>query len=99
MKRFYFSKLIILVILLLGSGVGVKAQTTVLNYTGGQQTYVVPAGVTALRIDAIGGAGGYPYWQCGSSYAAREAYGGRVQCDLAVTGDDTIYICGRRRRQ
>ncbi len=92
MKRFYLSKLIILVTLLLGSGLGLNAQTTVFNYTGGQQTYVVPAGVTALRIDAIGGAGGYPYWQCSSTNGAREAYGGRVQCDLAVTGGMTLYI-------
>ena len=92
MKRFYFSKLIILTTLLLGSYLGTKAQTTVLNYTGGEQTYDVPAGVTALRIDAIGGAGGYPYWQCGSTYAAREAYGGRVQCDLAVTPGMRLYI-------
>ena len=64
--------------------------TTTFSYTGGQQTYTVPAGVTSLGIDAIGGAGGYPYWNCGLGTSV--ANGGRVQCTLAVTPGQVLYI-------
>ena len=90
MKRFYLSKLIILLTLLLGSNASTNAQTSTYNYTGSEQTYVVPPGVISLGIDAIGGAGGYPYWQCGNSVSY--ALAGRVQCVLAVTPGQTLYI-------
>lgn len=39
------------------------AQTTVFSYTGGEQTYTVPAGVSSLSIAAIG-APGERYERC-----------------------------------
>jgi hypothetical protein len=45
--------------LLLGFGSAtVAAQPTVFNYTGTVQTYTVPAGMTAISIEAIGAQGG-----------------------------------------
>ncbi len=90
MKKIYFSKLVVLLALLAGWNVSSFAQTTTFSYTGGQQTYLVGPGVTNLGIDAIGGVGGYPYWQCSNSVAY--GLGGRVQCTLAVTPGQTLYI-------
>lgn len=90
MKRSYLSKLVVLLALLAGWNVSSFAQTTTYIYTGGEQSYVVPPGVTQLGIDAIGGAGGYPYWQCGNS--VQYGLGGRVQCTLNVTPGTTLWI-------
>ncbi len=89
MKRFYFSKLIILVTLLLGSKMSANAQTTVFNYTGAVQTYTVAAGVTQLGIDMKGGCGGYAYISSGTNPVT---LGGRVQCTLAVSGGQVLNI-------
>lgn len=55
------------------------------NYTGSQQTWVVPTGVTSINVDASGAQGG-------SNSATNVNYGGRVQADLPVTPGTTIYI-------
>ena len=49
------------------------------DYTGAVQTYTVPKGCTKIHVDAVGG---------GSSYAC----GGRVECDLIVTSEETYYV-------
>jgi hypothetical protein len=51
------------------------------NYTGGIQTFVVPADVTSLRIDAQGASGGY-----------FGAAGGRTEGTLQVTPGQVLYI-------
>jgi hypothetical protein len=58
-------------------------------YTGGVQTYTVPAGITSLSVDMAGAAGG-------SSYIAAGGMGGRLQATLAVTPGQvlTIYVGG-----
>jgi len=53
------------------------------NYTGAQQTFTVPAGVTTISVDARGGQG-YGCSTCG--------YGGRVQCNYSVTPGQTLYV-------
>lgn len=88
--QLYLSKLAAIVTLLLLWTVNVQGQTTVFTYNGGQQTYTVPVGVTSLYVDAIGGGGGYPYWQCGN--AVQYAAAGRVQCNLGVTPGQVLYI-------
>jgi hypothetical protein len=89
MKRLFFTKLIVLSAFLAGS-ISLNAQTSTYAYTGGEQSYIVPPGVISLGIDAIGGAGGYPYWQCGNSVSY--ALAGRVQCHLTVTPGQTLWI-------
>ena len=90
MNRNYFTHLVILAAILFGWNYLSVAQTTTFSYTGTQQTYTVPTGVTSLGIDATGGAGGKPYWQCsGTAYVANA---GRVQCNLAVTGGSVLYV-------
>ncbi len=62
------------------------AQTTTYSYTGSVQTFVCTTGVTLLSVDVRGAQGGsYPLEGTGGS-------GGRVQCTLAVTSGEVLYI-------
>jgi hypothetical protein len=61
------------------------AETKTFEYTGGEQTFTVPAGVTSLEVLAIGGSGG-------SSGAVPGGLGARVTADLAVTPGQTLYV-------
>ena len=66
------------------------AGTAVFSYTGGEQFYTVPAGVTVVRIAAIGGTGA-----TGSSSSAGAAPGGaadQVQGDLPVTPGEQLFV-------
>ncbi|MDO7850965.1 LamG-like jellyroll fold domain-containing protein [Hymenobacter convexus] len=65
-----------------------QAQTTTFSYTGGLQTYTVPAGVTSLRVVATGASGGLFYDASISSYS----YGGRVQATVAVTPGEVLTV-------
>ena len=56
------------------------------SYTGAQQSFVVPAGVTSISVDAYGAQGG------SNSPSTNINYGGRVQADLPVTPGTTIYV-------
>jgi hypothetical protein len=86
MKRFYFSKLIIPIVLLLGFNASVNAQT-VYSYTGTVQTYTVPAGVTQVGFDVIGAVGGR-----NQQNYSRGGYGGRVSGNLNVTPGQVLYL-------
>lgn len=62
------------------------AQTTVtFNYTGAQQTWVVPAGVTSVNVVAEGAQG----YDSGATLGGR---GGRATGTLAVTPGQTLYV-------
>lgn len=62
-----------------------EAATATFNYTGAQQTFVVPAGVSTVHIDAQGAAG----W---SGPTNSGGLGGSAAGDLAVTPGQTLYI-------
>jgi hypothetical protein len=105
MSKFYFSKLAILAAILVGCNYNLSAQvTTVFTFngttgTGGAgisgtpQSYTVPSGISQLAIDMYGAAGGWPCcsWSSSGSNGPR-AYGGRVQCTLAVTPGQVLYV-------
>lgn len=55
MKTFY---IFIMTTLLLMVGEGVWGQTQTFYYTGSEQTFTVPAGVTCIKVEAIGAGGG-----------------------------------------
>jgi hypothetical protein len=57
----------------------------VFNYTGVQQTFIVPNGVTSITVDAYGAQGG-------SNWSGNVNYGGYVQADIPVTPGTTLYI-------
>jgi len=55
MKTFY---IFIMTTLLLMVGEGVLGQTQTFFYIGSEQTFTVPAGVTCIKVEAIGAGGG-----------------------------------------
>lgn len=59
--------------------------STTFNYTGSEQTWVVPAGVTSITVDAFGAQGG-------ANWVNNTNFGGHVQADVSVTPGSTIYI-------
>ncbi|MBK9190431.1 MAG: T9SS type A sorting domain-containing protein [Crocinitomicaceae bacterium] len=66
------------------------AQTTVFNYTGAMQTYVVPAGVTEISVDVIAAGGGLSMGSGGGTQ--NPGNGGRIQADLTVVPGTTLNI-------
>ena len=52
------------------------------HYTGGVQTFTVPAGITSISVDAYGASG--------TTGAGQAGKGGRVQANLTVTPGDTL---------
>ena len=62
---------------------GTGSQT--FSYTGGQQIWVVPTGVTSITVDAYGAQGG-------SNWVNNTNFGGYVQADIAVTPGSTLYV-------
>jgi len=63
------------------------------NYTGSMQTYVVPAGVTKIKIDARGAQGESAiYNQPGTRPDDLGGKGGRVVAEYPVTPGQTIYV-------
>lgn len=57
--------------------------------SGSIQTLVIPQYVNKIHVDCVASKGGL---RTTSAAGARAGYGGRVQCDLAVTGGQTLYI-------
>lgn len=64
-------------------------------FTGNEDTFSVPAGVTDVHVDAVGGWGGrftksdYAYNSFGDSGASR---GARVSADLTVAPGEALYV-------
>jgi hypothetical protein len=57
----------------------------IFNYTGAQQMFIVPTGVTVITVDAYGAQGG-------ANWVSNVNYGGYVQADIPVVPGDTIFI-------
>ncbi|MBB2145369.1 T9SS type B sorting domain-containing protein [Pedobacter sp. LMG 31464] len=63
------------------------------SYTGAMQTFVVPAGVTSIKVDVRGSKGGDGiYNQPGTKPDDLGGNGGRVVADYPVTAGQTLYI-------
>lgn len=86
MKKIFTSVFVILFIVHNLFTPPVYAGSQTFSYTGAQQTWVVPAGITSITVDAMGGAGGL-----GTSGQAI-GKGGRVQTTVTVTPGETLYI-------
>lgn len=72
----------------------VQAAGTTFSYTGGEQSFVVPPGVTTLHVVATGASGAdnadsstYP-----DSYNGFAGGGAQVTADISVTPNQTLYI-------
>ena len=77
-----------------GSATGLVPVTETFGFTGGPQSFVVPAGVTSVTIDAFGGQGG-------SSASATTGtpgpsspggLGGEAQATVTVTPGETLQV-------
>ena len=68
--------------------IGARAEN-VYNYTGGVQTFTVPAGVTSISVDAYGASGISGGTDRNSS---QKGEGGRVEANLTVTPGDVLNI-------
>jgi len=68
------------------SATPVFTKTTSFQYTGAAQTYTVPAGVTNIRVDAYGAAGG------ASANGPAGGKGGRIQGTVPVTTGEVLNI-------
>ena len=94
MKKIYQLAQLLLV-LFTAISVRTQAQTTTYNYTGGVQTYIVPAGVTTITVDVIGAQGGGR--ECVlTNFQSRGGCGGRVQATINVTPGHVldVYVGG-----
>jgi uncharacterized protein YjdB len=89
MKRHFLSKLAIFAAILLGWNLSAFAQSTTFSYTGGVQSYTVPAGVTTIGVDMSGAQGGNA---TGSTDITTPGKGGRVQGKLTVTPGQVLNI-------
>ena len=63
------------------------AATWKFGYTGGMQSWVVPAGATSAYFDIYGAAGGEPYIA-----TFNPGKGGRAQAELRLTPGSTVHI-------
>ena len=63
------------------------------SYTGSQQTFTVPSGVSSLTVDMKGASGGENARNSVVSYGNHiPGLGGRIQTTLTVTSGSTIYM-------
>jgi Glycine rich protein len=63
----------------------VQSHRRTLQYTGGEQSFKVPAGVTSINVDALGAAGG--------TYASHQpSRGGRVRAAIPVQPGETLHV-------
>jgi hypothetical protein len=61
-----------------------QAVTQTFNYTGAEQTFTVPGGVTSLQVVVIGGSGGDSEFSGGGA--------AQVTANLSVTPGQTLYV-------
>jgi hypothetical protein len=88
--RHPFSSFILACLLVLFNTV-LRGQTTVFNFTGSDQVYVVPENVFAIEVKlwGAGGAKGYPY---SGSQTGSGGGGGFTKGTLAVSPGDTLTV-------
>lgn len=62
--------------------------TTTFTPSSSIQTFNIPLGVSKIHVDCVASKG----QDISASYISKGGKGGRVQCDLAVNGGETLYI-------
>src|SRR5687767_14576669 len=77
--------LVLLSALMLTAVQSISQTTQTFKFTGQPQTFVVPKGVTSLKVDVVGGSGG-------NAQTAIGGKGGRVECIIPVTPGETLQI-------
>ena len=81
---------------LFAAGPASGATTATYSYTGGEQTYTVPAGVTAVTLTAVGAPGGSGPGSTNVAPTVPGAYPGgdaaSVTASVAVIAGETLYV-------
>ena len=91
MKNLNFPKYFLLLTFTLFLNASIaNAVTVTFSYTGSQQTWTVPNGVTSITVDAHGAGGGDSGGKSGGN-------GARVQTTLTVTPGNVLYISRSRQ--
>src|SRR6476469_7280577 len=67
----------------------VGVTTCTFSYSGSQESWVAPAGVTSITVDAYGASGGTSDPAFAHSYTG---FGAHVQATLVVTPGSTYYV-------
>jgi hypothetical protein len=67
-------------------------QSRTFTYTGAQETFTVPSGVTSVIVDVNGAAGGQGYVYYYGYPNGNPGLGGKVQATLAVTPGQVLYL-------
>ncbi len=80
----------VLMALVGASAAGAETVTQTFPYTGTQETFTVPAGVTSLAVTAIGGKGGTPELPELEHPTKEEGIGATVTANLAVNPGDVL---------
>ena len=62
------------------------------SYTGSQQTFTVPSGVSTITIKVWGGQGGSGGYWSSTTYCSTGGKGGYATGDLSVTAGSTVYV-------
>ncbi len=62
------------------------------TYTGSEQTYTVPAGVSSVTVTAIGGAGGSGTSDVSGKFASAGGDGASVTATVPVTPNEVLYV-------
>ena len=62
------------------------------SYTGAQQTFTVPSGVSTITIKVWGAQGGSGGYYSNSSYCSTGGKGGYATGDLSVAAGSTVYV-------
>ena len=75
-----------------------ESDSQTFSYTGSQQTFTVPSGVTTITIKAWGAQGGSGGFWSNSNYCGTGGKGGYSTGELSVTPGNTVYICWWSRR-
>ena len=89
MKNLNFQKYFLLLTFTLFLNASIANAVTVsFSYTGSQQTWTVPSGVTSITVDGYGAMGGHG----ASDLNSRGGLGGRVQTTISVTPGTTLNI-------
>ena len=69
----------------LNNSVRAPAGSKTFTYTGAEQTFKVPTGVTSIAVDATGAVGG-------RGLGKKPSFGGRTQATIPVTPAETLYV-------
>ncbi|MBD0275778.1 MAG: hypothetical protein ICV73_28105, partial [Acetobacteraceae bacterium] len=69
-----------------------RADTATYGYTGGEQAFTVPAGVSSIQVVAVGGRGGRGGTYQGGPPTVAGGFGARQTATISVTPGQVLYV-------